>query len=97
MLESGYLYGMRIITTDRITKNVQARKHKKKRINKKWLKRYGTKAIPDDTKFYMTNGAIFMTKRCYENLKSQIDSNCKADDFMRFQKVYEELTGRRCG
>jgi len=27
-------------------KQVQVKKHKKKRINKKWLKRYGTKPVP---------------------------------------------------
>lgn len=67
-----------------ITKDVQARKHRKKRINKKWLKRYGHKAVPDDTKVYVTNDAIFMTKRCYEKLKKQIDSG-DTD----FQKCYE--------
>lgn len=30
-----------------ITKPVQARKHKKKRINKKWLKKYGYKILVD--------------------------------------------------
>lgn len=95
MFESGYLNGMRIITTNMITKDVQARRHKKKRINKKWLKRYGLKAVPDDTKAYMTNGTIFMTKRCYQKLKKQIDNGGDAEDFMRFQKVYEELTRKR--
>lgn len=55
-----------------ITKDVQARKHSKKRINKKWLKRYGYKAVPDDTKVYVTNDVIFMTKRCFQRLKKQI-------------------------
>ncbi len=27
-------------------KQVQVKKHKKRRINKKWLKRYGTKPVP---------------------------------------------------
>lgn len=74
MLESGYLNGMRVFTTNMITKDVQARKHRKKRINKKWLKRYGYKAVPDDTKIYATNEAIFMTRRCFQRLKKQIDS-----------------------
>lgn len=57
-----------------ITKDVQARKHRKKRINKKWLKRYGNKIVPDDTKVFMTNEAIFMTKRCFRRLQKQIDN-----------------------
>jgi hypothetical protein len=41
-------------------KIVQLKKHKKKRINKKWLKRYGTKTIkePQKTIIY-TNFGIF--------------------------------------
>lgn len=70
-----------------IIKDVQARRHKKKRINKKWLKRYGHKAVPDDTKVYMTNEAIFMTRRCFDKLKDQIDSGNTY-----FQKCYEKLT-----
>lgn len=84
MLESGYLNGIRIFTTNMITKDVQARKHKKKRINKKWLKRYGYKCVPDDTKVYATNDMLFMTKRCYQKLKKHIDSGGNADDFIRF-------------
>lgn len=92
MLESGYLNGMRVFTTNMITKDVQSRKHRKKRINKKWLKRYGYKCIPDDTKVYMTKDMVFMTKRCYQKLKKYIDNGGNAEDFIKFQKCYEELT-----
>ena len=37
--------GVPIIITNAITKTVQARTHKKKRINKKCLKRYGYKQV----------------------------------------------------
>lgn len=87
-----YLYGIRICTTNMITKDVQARKHKKKRINKKWLKRYGYKCVPDDTKIYMTKDMVFMTKRCYQKLKKYIDNGGNTEDFIRFKKCYEELT-----
>lgn len=59
MLEAEYLNGKRIIITDMITKDVQARKHRKKRINKKWLKRYGYKIVPDDKK-YMQQRTLFL-------------------------------------
>lgn len=36
-------------------KKVPARKHKKRRINKKWLKRYGYKEVPD-TAVYFAKG-----------------------------------------
>lgn len=38
--------GYKIIVTESCCDYVQKRKHKKKRINKKWLKRYGMKSIP---------------------------------------------------
>ena len=38
--------GYKIIATEACCDCVQTRKHKKKRINKKWLKRYGKKFIP---------------------------------------------------
>lgn len=41
-----YLDGYRLIEAPFMCDKVQARKHKKKRINKKWLKRYGVKEIP---------------------------------------------------
>lgn len=87
MLQTEYLYGKRVFITNMITKDMQARKHRKKRINKKWINRYGYNAVPDDTKIFVTNDAIFMTKRCFQRLKKKIDSG---DD--SFQKCYEELT-----
>lgn len=47
-------------------KFVQARKHKKRRINKKWLKRYGIKTVLVDTKGWMlkhcTDGTVEFIK-----------------------------------
>lgn len=38
---------------------VQTRKHRKKRINKKWRKRYGVKRVPDLSCYlYENNGVI---------------------------------------
>lgn len=42
MLQLGY----QVITTRYCADIVQARTHKKKRINKKWRKRYGMKEVP---------------------------------------------------
>ena len=57
-----------IIITNAITKTVQARTHKKKRINKKWLKRYGYKEVQDENKTYMIDGKLYMTQRCYNKM-----------------------------
>ena len=58
--------GVPIIITNAITKTVQARTHKKKRINKKWLKRYGYKQITVKSKGWKvktdTNGNVEFIK-----------------------------------
>ena len=61
------------------TKEIQRRKHHKKRINKKWLKRYGVIEInmmPHGEVFFNEEDrAFYMTKRTYEDLKKQIGGN----------------------
>lgn len=57
------------------TKEWQKRKHRKKRINKKWLKRYGTwemNMMPHNEVVMMDDGVIWMTKRTYEVFKKQV-------------------------
>ena len=57
------------------TKEIQRRKHHKKRINKKWLKRYGVielDSMPHGQVAMMDNGVILMTKRTFESLKKSI-------------------------
>ena len=56
--------GYKILITEYITKDIQRRTHKKKRINKKWLKRYGMKIIPDNTKILLVNNTLMMTGKC---------------------------------
>ena len=53
------------------TKEIQRRKHHKKRINKKWQKRYGMielNNMPHGEVVMMDNGVIWMTKRTFEAL-----------------------------
>ena len=53
------------------TKEIQRRKHHKKRINKKWKKRYGMielNRMPHGEVVIMDNGVIWMTKRTFEVL-----------------------------
>ena len=40
------IFGYQLIPCEECSDLVQKRRHKKKRINKKWLKRYGLKAVP---------------------------------------------------
>lgn len=49
--------GMGFVPSGVMVINVPKRKHKKKRIQKKWIKRYGYKTIPDP-KLYVYDGKI---------------------------------------
>lgn len=69
------LNGTPIIISNYITKKVRCRTHKKRRIDKKWLKKYGYKEIQDDTKMYMFNGSLLMSQKCYDKLSNLIDRN----------------------
>ena len=51
-----YLMGVPVIAVDWLTERVQARTHKKRRINKKWLKRYGYKTVPDRDVYFCKPG-----------------------------------------
>lgn len=66
--------GMEIFITEYLTKDIQRRTHKKRRINKKWLKRYGYKCVPDNDKIIVFNNKLFMTKGAYEKVKKGIKS-----------------------
>ena len=76
--------GYKKLITEQITKDVQRRTHKKKRINKKWLKRYGIKIIPDNMKILLVNNTLMMTGKCYEKLKKLTDKD--VDDMENFLK-----------
>jgi hypothetical protein len=53
-----YFSGYQLIEASCMADKVQARTHKKKRINKKWRKRYGMKEIPWK-KFCVFEGKIY--------------------------------------
>ena len=76
--------GYKILITEYITKDVQRRTHKKKRINKKWLKRYGMKIVPDNTKILLVNNTLMKTEKCYEKLKKLTDKD--VDSMEKFLK-----------
>lgn len=53
------------------TKECQNRKHHKKRINKKWRKRYGVTEynMMPDGEVMLFYGTIWMTRKTFEQLK----------------------------
>ena len=72
MSEANLINGMPVVITNAITKQVRCRVHKKKRIDKKWLKRYGYKEIVDNSKVLIFNNTILMSQKCYERIKSKV-------------------------
>lgn len=71
--------GFRIFESTAITKNIQRRTHRKRRINKKWLKRYGYKTILDDEKIIRVGDRLYATpntvKKLIETSESLKDYN----------------------
>ena len=69
-----YLNGVPVVVF-RDTK-IQIRKHKKKRINKKWIKRYGYEIYPNtllkDGEVLTMNDKFYMNERTFLKLKSQL-------------------------
>lgn len=58
------------------TKEIQRRKHHKRRINKKWRKRYGCielNMMPHGEVIMMDDGSLHMTKRTYIEMMKWID------------------------
>lgn len=69
-----YLIGTPIIIVP--PRKKQNRTHKKKRINKKWAKRYGFtlyKSIIGDNDMFMLDNKLYMGYKAYEKLKESVN------------------------
>lgn len=68
-----YLYGTTIIIVP--TRKTQNRTHKKKRINKKWAKRYGftVSETLKNGETYMMDGKLYMNQHTYTQLRISIE------------------------
>lgn len=73
--------GYEVISDKNCVEKVQARRHKKRRINKKWLKRYGMKYVPS-RKIYVihSNGWILGHPIVMDKLIEKIKAEEEADD-----------------
>lgn len=62
-----------VISKNLVKEYVQKRKHHKRRINKKWAKRYGGKPIYD-MNYYIIDNKIYMSPKAFEalNIKKEI-------------------------
>lgn len=66
-----FLNGLEVIINNSFGKQVQARTHRCKRINKKWLRRYGYKTISDGTTYVFDN-KIIMHQGTWDKIKKLI-------------------------
>lgn len=63
-----YYNGLQLIETTAITKQVQRRTHRKRRINKKWLKKYGYKTVLDDGNVILFGDCLLATPKTAKKL-----------------------------
>lgn len=73
-VDNSLLYGNPIYIA---TKEFQRIKHRKKRTNKKWLKRYGCyelNMMPHNEIVLTNDGVMWMTKRTWQDFKKLIRS-----------------------
>lgn len=55
-----------------------ARRHRKKRIQKKWLKRYGYRPKPDKNIYFLEDGPIVMHPAVFRDFVRALGSELKA-------------------
>lgn len=72
MTPMDYYNGIPIVITNAITKKVRSRTNRKKRIDKKWLKRYGYKDVTNHSKTLLVNGTLYMSQKIYDRLKEEL-------------------------
>ena len=77
MMLEDYFNGLDIvISKNLVEKYVQKRKHHKRRINKKWAKKYGNKPIYD-MNYYFLDNKVYMSPKAFEalNIKTKGKQN----------------------
>lgn len=72
---AAYFNGFRLIETTAITKQVQRWRHKKRRINKKWAKRYGYKTVLDDERIVCVGNCIYATPNMVKKIIKEMKEN----------------------
>ena len=70
-----YYMGFRLIETTAITKQVQCRTHRKRRINKKWAKRYGYKTVLDDGRIIRVGDCLYATPKTVKKIIEEMKEN----------------------
>lgn len=82
MMKDYLINGLDIVISKNLVKGYkQARKHHKKRINKKWLKQYGNKPIYD-MNYYLMDGKIYMSPKAFDIFKNALEDEEKKKGIM---------------
>lgn len=70
----GFLSGLPIIIISEKDNGDQRRSHKKKRINKKWRKRFGTVSTPIEKEqcIVVKGTGVYMSRKTYNTIKEAI-------------------------
>jgi hypothetical protein len=68
----GTYMGYNLRGTTAITKSIPRRPHRKRRIHKKWLKRYGYRSVLDHNKIIIYGNNILATPKMCERLIAEI-------------------------
>lgn len=76
-------------------KMVQTRKHKKKRINKKWAKIYGYHKVGsyfdiDEETIYAISGKLYMRSKAYEKLKESVEILHNLDEINKLKELIKK-------
>lgn len=75
------LFGYKIISDIHMVDMVRVRTHKKKRIDKKWLKRYGWKSVPKKDVLIMNGNTIVAHPSIVSQLYKMIDNQAQKELF----------------
>lgn len=84
-----HIMGFQLFESTAITKNIQRRTHRKRRINKKWLKRYGYKTVLDDEKIIRVGDRLYATPNMVKQL---VETSASLKDYKSPGKI-KELQG----
>jgi hypothetical protein len=76
---TAYYNGLRLVETTAITKQVQRRTHRKRRINKKWAKKYGYKTVLDDERMIMFDDCILATPNAIKRMIKAVKGGVSND------------------
>lgn len=68
------IFGYQFIESHHCADWVQARTHKKKRINKKWRKRYGMREVPWK-KYFIVDNKIYAHPKMIETLINEVSKH----------------------